>query len=47
MATNLAIDTDLLDQALQIGRFDTKKDAEKIVLKLTLEILEWGMQGSQ
>ena len=26
MATNLAIDSDLLDEALQIGGFTTKKD---------------------
>ena len=41
MATNLAIDTDLLDQALQIGRFDTKKDAVNQALK---EFVNWRKQ---
>ena len=41
MATNLAIDTDLLDQALQIGRFDTKKNAVNQALK---EFVNWSKQ---
>jgi len=47
MATNLKIDTRLLDDAKQIGKFRTKKDTvnraleEFIQRRKQLEILDW------